>query len=98
MRKAWEWVKARPRWLWGLLVGLAAGVVLALKTSGGGDTEGAGELTRPVPVPPRPVPPVLREETTRAAAEARAAEEAPAKLDAEEVAAGLARHDPRRRP
>jgi hypothetical protein len=98
LRKAWDWVKARPRWIWGILAGLGAGLALALKTSGGGDTLPPARADEPVPAPPRPVPPVLREEAAQAAAEAEEAREAPATLDAREVAAGLARHDPRRRP
>lgn len=90
MRKAWTWLKARPKWLWGALVGAFALVVLAFKTSGGTPIEAA--RTEPIPPPPPPVPPILEVEAENAKGEAERAQTAPATMTAEQVATGFERH------
>lgn len=90
MRKAWAWIKARPRWLWGVLVGIAFTIALAFKTSGG--TPIVEERNTPIPPPPPPVPPILEAEAEVAKVEAERAQVAPSSMSAAEVAAGFERH------
>lgn len=90
MRKVWAWIKARPRWLWGVLAGLVASVVLALQHDGAAPPPEALERDLEDTIPPPP--PVLREEADGAKAEAERAVEAVRDLDADEVATGFERH------